>query len=33
VAGEPGDGFEESRAAGRALPFERVVDDVLAGVL
>jgi hypothetical protein len=33
VVGEFGDGFEEAREAGRALPFERVVEDVLAGVL
>jgi hypothetical protein len=33
VLTEPGPGFEDARTVGRSLPFERVVDDVVDGVL
>jgi predicted ATPase len=33
VVGEPGDGFEPAREAGRTLPFERVVEQTLHAAL
>jgi predicted ATPase len=33
LIGEPGDGFEQAREAGRSLPFERVVEQTLRGAL
>jgi predicted ATPase len=33
LMGEPSDGFERAREAGRLLPFERAIDEVLRGVL